>query len=147
MTAPCKIENLASISISLSVPATATFYTEAARRSFASASASLITIDTLLDAFDTTLERAFNEYSPAYQPAFGLTFRGYHCNETHLVTASDERSTRDMKEVHILCHLLPSFRLGWLDVTIDLHVPFGWSHVLPEGHYIHVGGTQRCGSK
>lgn len=56
----------------------------------------------------------------------------------HLITTSDEWSTRDIEETHVFSHLLPFIEFCWLDVAINLHMPLRWSHVLPKCHDVNV---------
>ena len=59
-----------------------------------------------------------------------------------LVAAPYERAARYVKETHPLGNILPALEFRRLDVTVDLHVPLRWPHVLPESHNVHVDFPQ-----
>lgn len=58
--------------------------------------------------------------------------------KTDLVATPNERTTCDVEEAHIFRHLLPSVELGGLNITVDFHMPFGWSHVLTKRDDIDI---------
>src|SRR5258708_5235376 len=64
--------------------------------------------------------------------------------QTYLVTASYQRTSCNIKKPHILGNLLPSIEFRRLNVAINLHVPFRWTHVLPKSNHINIRLPQLC---
>jgi hypothetical protein len=86
------------------------------------------------------------KYSPAlrntgHEPSNGLPkLRAL----THLVTASHQRSRRDIEEAHVLSNNPPSIELCRLDISIHLHMLLSWSHILAECNNVNFGSSQAC---
>lgn len=62
--------------------------------------------------------------------------------ETDLVATPHKWTAGNVKEAHILSHLLPPVELSRLDISVNLHMSLCRSHVLAEGHDVHVNFSQ-----
>ena len=63
-------------------------------------------------------------------------------DDADLIATAHERSACHIHESHVLGNFFPSLELCWFDVAVDLHMSFGWSHILAKRNDIDVNFPQ-----